>query len=468
MPTQTQLTVINCFASVTSSGTSTDSTPIIPLSSSQLPNWLVSQNSFVQQWFAATKFCAEPNSLCLVPTNQGDLSMVVVGIVDEDDLWPIGMLPYSLPNGTYHISHPSEKVVSQAILAWGLGAYRFQRYKQLTKPSARLVIPASENMEMLQQIIAATYLVRDLVNTPTEDMHPENLADVTINLADRFGAKINQIIGDALLQQNYPAIHAVGRASLHAPRLLDLRWGDQNHRKLTLVGKGVCFDTGGLDLKSSNGMVLMKKDMGGAAHVLGLAQVIMALKLPVCLRVLIPAVENVIAGNAYLPGDIIATRKGLSVEIGNTDAEGRVILADALTEAASEQPDLIIDFATLTGAARVALGPDLAALFCNDDAMAAHIQRLSAREQDPIWRLPLYKPYRDFLNSPIADINNNSVSPYAGAITAALFLQDFIAETPWMHLDIMAWNIADRPGKPQGGEALGLRAVLAYIIERYR
>lgn len=463
----TQLTPITCFIKATSEAMG-NSTPIIPIAASQLAKWLTTQNEFVRRWVSATNFAAEPNSVCLIPTSEGDLSTVVVGIMDEDNLWPFGTLPYSLPSGAYHLSHPIQKVADRAVLAWGLGAYQFLRYKQSVKPPARLVLPATETLKLTQQTIEATYLVRDLINTPTQDMHPENLAEVAVNLAKQFGAEIEQIIGDALLQQNYPAIHAVGRASSHAPRLLDLCWGEHSAPKLTLVGKGVCFDTGGVDLKSSNGMLLMKKDMGGAAHVLGLAYLIMAQKLPVRLRVLIPAVENVVAGNAYLPGDIISTRKGISVEIGNTDAEGRVVLADALTEAVAEEPDLIVDFATLTGAARVALGPDIATLFCNDDAIATKVQHFSQQEQDPVWRLPLYKPYRDYLNSPIADINNSSAIPYAGAITAGLFLQDFIADNPWIHLDIMAWNIADQPGKPQGGEALGLRAVLAYIIERYR
>jgi len=297
-------------------------------------------------------------------------------------------------------------------------------------------------------------------------MGPAELAEAAERVGKAHGASVKVIVGDRLLDENYPAVHAVGRASVRAPRLIDLRWG-RTGPKITLCGKGVCFDSGGLDIKSSANMKLMKKDMGGAAHMLGLAQMVMAAQLPVRLRLLIPAVENSISGNAYRPLDVVRTRKGLSVEIGNTDAEGRVILSDALTEADRESPDLLIDCATLTGAARVALGPEPPALFSNHDASAESLIRHGQAERDPVWRLPLFKPYRRGLDSKVADLNNIWDSPFAGAITAALFLQEFVSPTtPWLHLDIMGWNTTSRPGRPEGGEAMGLRALYALVAER--
>ena len=297
---------------------------------------------------------------------------------------------------------------------------------------------------------------------------PEQLATATQALGQAFGASVDQLIGDELLAQNYPLIHAVGRASAHPPRLLDLRWGDPGHPKITLIGKGVCFDSGGLDLKPSSAMRLMKKDMGGAATALGLARLIMSSGLPVRLRVLVAAVENAVAGNAFRPGDVLRSRRGLTVEIHNTDAEGRLVLCDALAEASDERPELMIDFATLTGAARVALGTDMPALFCNDDELANGLLTAAAQEQDPFWRLPLHRPYRDMLDSKIADLANASESSYAGAITAALFLQEFVpTDLPWVHFDLMAWNLKTQPGRPEGGEAMGLRALFAWLEQRY-
>jgi leucyl aminopeptidase len=317
--------------------------------------------------------------------------------------------------------------------------------------------------------VESIYYVRDLINTPTDDMGPTELADFTVALGKQYAATVDQIIGDDLLKKGFATIHTVGRASDDAPRLLDLRWGNAAHPKVTLVGKGVCFDTGGLDIKPSSGMLLMKKDMGGAAHVLGLARMIMEAKLPIRLRVLIPAVENSISGNAYRPGDIIKSRKGLTIEIGNTDAEGRVVLADALTEAVSEKPDMLIDIATLTGAARIALGTDIAVLFTNSDEVAAAVSQHAEQQSDPIWRLPLFASYREALNSSIADINNSSSDSYAGAITAGLFLKEFVPDDiPWMHFDMMAWNLKTRPGRPQGGEAMALRALFSYLSAKYQ
>ncbi len=314
----------------------------------------------------------------------------------------------------------------------------------------------------------AVFLARDLANTPAGDLGPEELAAAAVDVAEAAGACHRVVVGDGLLVENYPTIHAVGRASSRAPRLVDIRWGDPAAPKLTLVGKGVCFDTGGLDLKGASGMRLMKKDMGGAAIMLGLAQAIMNADLPVRLRVLLPCVENAVSGNAMRPLDIIRTRKGITVEIGNTDAEGRLILCDALAEASTEAPALLVDMATLTGAARVALGPEVAALFCNDDTVAASLLAAAAAEEDPVWRMPLWRPYRKMLDSKIADINNVSEGPHAGAITAALYLQEFVAPgIPWAHFDVMAWNPQSRPGRPEGAEATALRALYAHIAHRF-
>ena len=331
-----------------------------------------------------------------------------------------------------------------------------------------LVWPAGADRAHVRAAAEATTTVRDLINTPAGDMGPAELAAAAHRIAKTKGAEIAEIKGSALLRQGYPTVHAVGRASANAPRLIDLRWGRADAPRVTLVGKGVCFDTGGLDLKPAQGMLRMKKDMGGAAHVMGLAQMIMSAGLDVRLRVLIPAVENSVAGNALRPLDIVKTRSGITVEVGNTDAEGRLILCDALTEAESEGPDLLVDCATLTGAARIALGAELPAFFCNDDALAGALASASEAVSDPLWRLPLWRPYRRMIDSKTADINNVSDSGLAGAITAALYLEEFVNRTtPWIHLDIMAWNLTTRPGRPVGGEAQGMRALFALIDSRF-
>ena len=314
----------------------------------------------------------------------------------------------------------------------------------------------------------ATALVRDLVNTPAADMMPQHIGDTAQALAESFGGHLSQIIGDELLAHNYPTIHAVGRASVHQPRLIDLTWGDNNHPKITLVGKGVCFDSGGLDLKPAAGMRNMKKDMGGAAHVLGLARLIMSHNLPINLRVLIPAVENAVSSNAMRPGDVITTRKGLTVEIDNTDAEGRLVLCDALAEADNENPELLIDFATLTGAMRVALGTELAGFFSTNDKVAEGIIEAGSKINDPAWRMPLYQPYADLFSSTIADMSNCSAGPFGGAITAALYLEKFVGkDTNWVHFDVMAFNVRALSGRPLGGEAFGIRAVFDYLQAKY-
>lgn len=447
-----------------------DAIKITPLIKADFSTWLERQESRVAAWLNASNFTAKPKQLALVPAADGQLQEVVLGVKAYDHLWSYGGLAKQLPVGVYQFAVSlSEKHCELASFAWGLGAYRFERYKKSDDSVATLSLRDCCDQADLENRLQGSYLVRNLINIPTDDLGPTELALVIEELANAFGADFQQIIGDSLLVKNYPAIHAVGRASDDAPRLFDLRWGKTGHPKVTLVGKGVCYDTGGLSLKPTDNMVLMKKDMGGAAHVLGLALMIMQAELPIQLRVLIPAVENAVSGNAYRPGDIIATRAGKTVEIGNTDAEGRLILADALFEAASEKPELIVDVATLTGAARVAVGPDIAAMFTDNDDLAEQLTQASAVTQDPVWRLPLFADYKDMLKSSVADMSNLAKSPFAGATVAGLFLQEFVdKDIPWVHFDIMAWNATERPGRPQGGEALGLRAIYQYLVERFK
>ena len=454
--------MLNCFALE-----SAKTYPVITvLSIDEFPAWQAAQPVATQRWLTTTQFRAEQGAVRVIPDANGDIQSVVCCTMDKQILWSVGHLPFALPEGTYQFDRNDPNYAAYAC-AWGLGAYQFTRYKSPTRAPAKLYLPAALTEEVTNTV-ESIYHVRDLINTPTDDMGPSQLALSTEKLAQEYGAVFKQIVGEALLEENYPCIYTVGRASDDAPRLLDLRWGNAKHPKVTLVGKGVCFDTGGLDLKGSAHMLLMKKDMGGAAHVLGLARMIMAAKLPVCLRVLIPAVENAVSGNAYRPGDIIKSRKGLTIEIGNTDAEGRVVLADALTEAVSEKPDVLIDISTLTGAARIALGTELPAVFANNDALVNDVIQHGDKCTDPMWRLPLFTLYREYLNSPIADINNNSAIGYGGAITAALFLKEFVPDDiPWLHFDIMAWNIGARPGRPLGGEAMTLRALFNYLNTRF-
>jgi leucyl aminopeptidase len=446
-----------------------DSIPLLPVQETAYQTWLQQQDATLVRWLTNTGFTAKPGNLCLIPGADGTVESVVVGIATTTDAWACGDLSKRLPAGNYHLATDWEAPpVERTTIGWGLGAYRFTRYKDNGASVAKLVVDPACNAELISNQVEATYLVRDLINTPAEDMMPEHLAEVINSVGHEFGAAVRQIVGDELLSHNYPTIHRVGRASAHAPRLIDLRWGDVNHPKVTLVGKGVCFDSGGLDLKPAAGMRLMKKDMGGAAHALGLARMVMDVGLPVCLRLLVPAVENAVSGDAMRPGDIIASRQGLTIEVDNTDAEGRLILCDALAEGGSEQPDLLIDFATLTGAARVALGADLPALFANSDELANGFLAGAERAGDPMWRMPLHAAYRDMLNSSIADIANSANAPFAGAITAALFLQEFVeAGVDWAHFDIMAWNRSSKPGRPEGGEAMGIRGVFDYLRNRF-
>ncbi|WP_114240574.1 M17 family metallopeptidase [Dyella sp. C9] len=421
-----------------------------------------------RQWLAAFGFEAAPGTFALLPDEAGKLARVLVGVDASDTLGALGALPRVLPEATYHLA--SEGVLKdtvQAALGWALGAYEFTRYRKARRAPAKLAIPAAD-IAVLEPLVEATTLVRDLVNTPTEDMGPKQLAEAVKQLGKTHKAKVREWVGDELLEANFPTIHSVGRGSHRSPRLVELTWGKASDPKLALVGKGVCFDTGGLDLKPADGMRWMKKDMGGAAHAIALAGLIMQAKLPVRLQLLIPAVENAVSGESMRPGEVITTRAGITVEVDNTDAEGRLVLCDALTYASEQKPELIIDFATLTGAARIALGPDLPALFANRDDVADKVLAAGRTVSDPLWRLPLWRPYRKMLESYLADMANSGTSRHAGAITAALYLERFVPEdTPWLHLDTYAWNDADRPGRPRGGEALGLRAFFAFLQKRY-
>lgn len=441
----------------------------IPLSfivKNELTDWLTQQPSFVQQWLANTDF--EKSGLALIPNAEtGELSQVFCIMQRADDFWAAGELASKLPKGCYQIQG-DESLVSQLALGFVLGGYEFSEYKQKATAKAQLGIADKTLYEQVKQQADAINLARDLVNTPAADMMPQHLSQVMSDLADTFDGEFTQWVGDELLEQNYPTIHMVGRASENKPRLLDLKWGAVDAPQITLVGKGVCFDSGGLDLKPSSGMRNMKKDMGGAAHVIALAQLIMAANLPIRLRVLVPAVENAVSRNAFRPGDVIKTRKGIMVEIDNTDAEGRLVLCDALSEAQNDEPELIIDFATLTGACRVALGTELPGFFSTEREVANAIMDSGMQVNDPVWQLPLFEQYTPFLKSDVADMTNCSSTPFGGAITAALYLKEFVEpNTPWVHFDVMAWNLRALPGRPAGGEALGIRAVFTYLQNRF-
>ncbi|TKB47494.1 leucyl aminopeptidase family protein [Thalassotalea mangrovi] len=439
--------------------------PLHVINHQNYPVWLEAQPENVGQWLKVTSF--EGKGLSTIPAADGGLAGAIYVVEDSSEFFACGALANLLPAGQYFL-HAEDKDKVAIAFAFLAGAYRFERYKSSPESLPVLAVGDQGVVDTATKLASATALVRDLINTPAGDMMPEHLSEVSAQLAREFGGEFSEIVGDELLTHNFPTIHAVGRASQHAPRLLDIRWGDNNAPKLTLVGKGVCFDSGGLDVKPASGMRLMKKDMGGAAHVLGLARMIMAFNLNVNLRVLIPAVENAIAGNAFRPGDVITTRKGLTVEIDNTDAEGRLVLCDALDLALDDDPELIIDFATLTGAMRVALGTELPGFFATKDDTAQGITDAGVNNQDPVWRMPLHQPYMDMLNSDIADLSNCASGPFGGAITAALYLQKFLpADVDWCHFDVMAYNIRALPGRPKGGEAFGIRAVFDYLQTRF-
>jgi leucyl aminopeptidase len=447
--------------------------PIVAVTHQDFATWRQAQPPATAAWLQSINFTGEPNATALVPGPDGRLALIVHGVDPAEAIWALGRLPRILPEGRYRLGFDAETrfgagATTRVVLGWALGAYVYSRFKQPKRGFARLVWPDEADRATVTALVEAITLTRDLINTPAESLGPAELAEAVETAGSRFGATVRQIVGDTLLAQNYPLIHAVGRGSARAPRLIDLTWGDPAAPKLTLVGKGVCFDSGGYDLKPAASMKMMKKDMGGAATLLGLAYAIMASRLNVRLRLLIPAVENFVSSTAFRPLDIFTSRQGKTVEIGNTDAEGRLVLCDALTEAASEKPALLIDMATLTGAARTALGPELPALFCNDDPTAEALLAAGTAEADPLWRMPLWRPYRKYLDSKLADINNASDNGFAGAVTAALYLQEFVEpDIPWIHIDTYAWNYTTRPGRPEGGEALALRALYRLIQERF-
>lgn len=445
-----------------------DTVPISVVGTATIAAWLRKLPKPQRDWLTQSGFTGKQGAHALLPGARGGVERAVFVADKDSDQWSWSNLAAALPKASYRLEgRLAMATANNAALGWGLAAYEFTKYRKAKLDRPELVWPSAADRAAVSHTLDATALVRDLINTPAEDMGPSELTAAARALGRRFSARTKVIAGDALLKANYPMIHTVGRASDDAPRLIDMRWGTRGPR-VTLVGKGVCFDTGGLDLKAAAGMLRMKKDMGGAAHVLGLASMIMAAKLPVRLRVLIGAVENSVAGNAYRPLDVLATRKGITVENVNTDAEGRLVLGDCLAEASREKPDLLLDYATLTGASRVAVGIELAALYCNDDDLAADLAKHGEGAADPMWRLPLHKPYRRMLDSKVADISSASEGGFGGGITAALFLEEFVdAGIPWAHFDIMAWNTSTRPGRPEGGDAQAMRAAFALISERF-
>jgi len=426
--------------------------------------------SLARSFADAAGFEPKAGSYAAVPGGEGGMAAVLFGLEDDaataNPMLP-GKLPGLLPAGVYRFANAAHDT-RLAALAFALGAYRFDRYRKGNGKAVSLVPPDGVDAADLSRIAEGVMLARDLINTPTNDMGPAELHEATRLLAERHDAWIEAVTDDELLLKNFPLIHAVGRAAARPPRLIDLRWGDRKHPKVTLVGKGVCFDTGGLDLKPSSAMLLMKKDMGGAATALALAHMIMDRKLPVNLRVLIPAVENSVSGSAFRPLDVYPSRKGLTVEVGNTDAEGRLVLADALALADEDSPDLLIDLGTLTGAARVALGPEVIPFYTDDDALASSMMQHGTQQRDPLWRMPLWAPYESMMDSKVADTSNVGTGAFAGSIICALFLKKFVSNAKsWLHFDIYGWNPSSKPGRPEGGECQAARAVYALLCERY-
>jgi len=444
--------------------------PLHAVRVSDLKNWLSQRADRDARFLRSAGFAAEAGDLKIVANARGEIGFCVLGLGRGDDALALATFSENLPNGVYRYAWlPEGFDRGLGALAWALGTYSFTRYRKTKRTVPRLVVPREIDGDEVSGIADAVFLARDLINTPPNDMGPDELASAAKALARHYGAKFSVIVGNALLKQNYPLIHAVGRGSERPPRLIDISWGRPNARRVTLVGKGVCFDTGGYDLKPAAGMSTMKKDMGGAATALAIASMAMHAKLDLRLRVLIPAVENSVSGNAYRPSDVFPSRKGLTVEIGNTDAEGRLVLADALSEADSESPELLIDIATLTGAARTATGMELPPFFTDDEILAADLMTHAAMTHDPMWRLPLWRGYESTLKSSVADLNNNPDYVYAGAITAALFLNRFVTKTKsWVHFDIAAWNDRPKPGRRRGAEANTARAIYSLLKARYQ
>jgi leucyl aminopeptidase len=453
---------------------SNSASPLWLLYEDEIDGWRTGQAPLARQWLAEQNFKAEKHRVLLLPDANGGIAAAVAGLgkrQGELSLWHAAGLAERLPPRRFRLAQEfTAAEATQLALGFAYGAYRFDRYRTSKNELASLEPPPNADMAYVAHAAESLRMARDWINTPAGDFGPAQLAAAARQVADRHQAGFKEWLGPELLAANFPAIHAVGRASSEAPRLVELRWvptGGDAYPCVTLVGKGVCFDSGGLDIKPSSGMALMKKDMGGAAIALALANLLMSVKIRARLRVLVPAVENAISGNAYRPGDVLATRKGLTVEVGNTDAEGRLVLCDALAFADAERPALIIDFATLTGAARVALGPELPALFGNDEKIVHELARVAAAEHDPLWPMPLWAGYEDELASKIADLNNVASSTFAGAIFGALFLKRFVSESPWVHIDLYAWNSKDRPGRAVGGEAQALRGTYRYLVERF-
>ncbi|MFZ4382127.1 MAG: leucyl aminopeptidase family protein [Sandarakinorhabdus sp.] len=455
------------FAALVVAADGQPAVPLIPLSTASLPEWLAGQGERVRTGVTAQGFKAAADTVAMI-AGDGPADWLVLAGVPAGSLgpWALATAAQKLPGGRYALAGE----MGQAGLGWCLAQHRFSRYRRAEASAPRVLTTTSLAAISAAVVEAdAVALVRDLIDTPACDLTPADLAQAVIDVARPFGADVRVVTGEALLAENFPAIHAVGRAATAPPRLIELHWGDPAHPRLAIIGKGITFDSGGLNIKPGSGMAHMKKDMGGAAHALALTRLVMQANLRVRLHLVIPAAENAISGNALRPGDVIATRAGKTVEITNTDAEGRLVLCDAIALAAESQPELIIDFATLTGAARVALGPQLPALFANDDALASEYLAAGAGVGDPLWRLPLWAPYQDMLKSEVADMVNSAEGGFAGAITAALFLERFVpAGLPWLHLDTFAWTPAAKPGRPKGGEALGLRAAWAMLRSRYQ
>jgi len=432
----------------------------------------IDNNQTAGQWLESSLRSLTAGQHCLVPAADGSVKQVIVIVATDDSsasMWAIAALALTLPQADYYLNDSiPQQQKTQLLLGWALGAYQYQRYTNDEKAIARIYRQDDAAARRMDAMITAHYLTRDLINAPPNDMMPVDLADATKALADEFSASFSEVIDDAQLARDYPLVHAVGRASKNRPRLIRLSWGDSNHPRVCLIGKGVCFDSGGLNIKPGASMRYMKKDMGGAAHVLGLARYIMQQGLPIQLELWVSAVENAISEDAFRPGDIISARSGTTVEIDNTDAEGRLVMADALTEAIESERDLTIDFSTLTGAARVALGTEVGVFFSNQTATAQALMAAAEEAQDPIWQLPLHQGYKHQLKSDVADLVNCASSGYGGAISAALFLQDFVSkDADWLHFDVMAFNMRNRPGRPKGGEAMGLRAMCHYLEQRY-
>ena len=445
-----------------------EAVPLVPLRPAGLAAWLDAQPSRVAAWLRRMGFRAATGTWQAVPAVDGDVAMIVAGVGDDPDLWSLAGLPRALPEGLdLSLQDGAGLDPGEVALAWALGCYRFERYRPAGRAPARLLWPAGADREAVTAAAEAVSMARDLINTPAEDMGPADLAAAAAAVARMGGAEAVTVVGDKL-KEGYACVHMVGRASSRAPRVVEFSWGSPGAPKVTLVGKGVCFDTGGLDLKTAAWMERMKKDMGGAACVLAIARMVIEAGLPVNLRVIIPAVDNAVDGNAYHPMDIVTVRNGMNIEIGDTDAEGRVILADALCAAAEGNPDLVIDMATLTGDARTALGPDIPAVLSSSDELARALVAAGTAVCDPLWPMPLWKPYAARMASDLADINTIADWDFADHIHAALFLQRFVGEnTAWLHVDTGCWNVKDKPGRPKGGEAMGARAVFAFLKQRY-